>query len=219
MEVAPDITLGQASGAINTFNARPIAPLGLVPSNRGCAVSGSLPASTAPEPGTVRWAMRRARWAPGPAHGRGLERLGQQDDISRAAAGDGGGRVDQALILHPGHPSRRAEQGVAHLASLGLQAGTGEGAGDALAGGGGGVGRGPHHPRLSTQGGTDATCRPARDDGEAHPYVARSASGTSDSGPSGGYIPGSLVWPRSGRRTAGHAETADLLSCASPVRR
>jgi hypothetical protein len=35
----------------------------------------------------------------------------------------------------------------------------------------------------------------------------------------GEYIPGSLVWLRSGRWAAGYAEMADLLSSVSPIMR
>ena len=45
-----------------------------------------------------------------------LHQLGQQEDIGRAAAGDGGHRIEQRLVLDPGDLADRLQQVVAQRA-------------------------------------------------------------------------------------------------------
>ena len=108
---------GQASDAISTANARSVVPPGLVTAMRRAAASSGLAASSAPEPDTVCRASSRARSGGMPcSHRRLLHQFGQQEDIGRPAAGHRRDRIEQRLILDPGHHADRLQQPLAQHA-------------------------------------------------------------------------------------------------------
>ena len=135
--MAREIARGQASSAISTASARSVVPAGLVTLRRSTAAvlgGGGEQGAGAGH----RLPGHRAREVGGNALlDRGvLQQFGEQEHIGRAAAGDGGDRVEQALVVDPGDDADGGEQRVAEGALLGGDAGGGAGDGHALADGG-----------------------------------------------------------------------------------
>ncbi len=118
--IARRIVAGQASVAISTANACSVVPPGLVTATRRAAASSSLAASSAPDPATVCRASRRARSGRDALFSRRrFHQLCEQEHIGRSASGNRGHRIEQRLVLNPGHFADRPQQVLAERALRG----------------------------------------------------------------------------------------------------
>ncbi len=80
-----------------------------------------------------------------------FEKFGEEEDVGGAAARDGGDGVEEVLVGDPSNVANGFEEAVGEVAAGGGDMGVGDGDGEALPDGGGGVGHGADDGGLATE--------------------------------------------------------------------